>query len=244
MDVAGRKVLEALVKRRRCIPCSVVREDAAADEALNWDEVAIKEHVAKAVRGVVMTAQQKRRNPALEIAESACKLHESRWWQDLHNSLHVRREIRAFLAELRPILVRSMQIDFVDPHLDSDKPRYGDFAKVIRAIRRDCKIVLHFVTAGSVAQVNWEVFERLSVSAGRPVHVVARTKTAFTDEMVPSHDRYLLSDLACLSSTNGFDFDKKSMTLALLAPAQRDRVTQFFDKHYGLGVARNVFGGQ
>jgi len=239
-DVAGRKVLEAIVKRRRCVPSSLKRVEQARDEGLIWDRIALAEHGAKAVRGVILTELQKRRHLESEIAESVCKLHERPWWQDRQLSLQVRRSAKEFIAELHPLFTHSTRIDFVDPHLDLDKPRYGDFLSVLRSIRRECEVILHIVAERSFSQVNWEPFERLASSMRRSVRVVARGKGAFVDEMVPAHDRYLLSDLACLSSTNGFDFDRKSMTLALLPPSQKHRVTRFFDKHYGVEVCARL----
>lgn len=239
-DVAGRKVLEAIIKRRRCVPSFLQRGEPTRDGVVIWDRIALAEHDAKAVRGVLLTELQKRQHPDSEISESVCKLHERSWWQDRQHSLQVKRSAKEFIAELRPLFTHSTRIDFVDPHLDLDKPRYGDFASVLRSIRRECEVILHIVAERSSSQVNWEPFERLASSVRRSVRVVARGKGAFVDEMVPAHDRYLLSDLACLSSTNGFDFDRKSMTLALLPPSQKDKVTRFFDKDYGVEVCTKL----
>ena len=58
---------------------------------------------------------------------------------------------------------------------------------------------------------------------------------------VRSHERFFVSNLALLSTTNGFDTGEGIMTVTLLDRARELGLRTFFERKYGVGVQTVTF---
>lgn len=237
-DDIGMKLLKAVRMRRRLVDAPKHSQDPLVSEN-GWRQEALNSHrKRKKARGLIFTDSGKRSQKDNPIIASILRLDEHEWWSNRSDSISVRRTLDEVKRSLSPFFGHSRRIAFVDPYLSPDPEMVGymDFPKLLSCVKDSCHIALHTVVERAPSAAVETQFQRWADQSNRSFEVVMRDKFAFTNPMVPAHDRYLISDLAVVASTNGFDFGGQktpSMTLSLVGDDQARQVIEFYDRNYG-----------
>jgi len=91
-----------------------------------------------------------------------------------------------------------------------------------------------------LSQDEWKArFQPLADLSGHSFALVLRKQPdAYQSTEIDPHERFIISNLVLLSTTNGFDTGRGMMTVTLLARgSEQDLVhRRFFERTYGVGV--------
>jgi len=242
-DSPGKELLKFAAMRRRLVRRPKDQNCVPITE-IEWESAALSEHQRQKTTGIVVTPSGKARHRDKPIVANILSLSDHVWWDQRKLSSSVRRRWDDVRRAWEPIFRHSSTLMFIDPHIDPDKPRYGDFPRMLEYIAKinpTCVISVHRISPSPLRQAaaqTWACsFKRWAENSKKKFTLFVRGKDeVFRDRDIPLHDRFLISDLAPFSLTNGFDFDGESMTMSLVDPSLRQKTTDFFDKKYGPGV--------
>ena len=235
----GLELVEKLEKQGRLIPCRSTGSQPPTDDP-SWCSEAIATHDERPFTGgVIVTKTVKRAFAREPLVARIDRLASTPWWASRRCSIRMRRAVEAYRGHLESVLRHSNSLMFIDPHLDPDEPRYGDFAILIEGAGRRLpapRIELHrvcYVGSGRErrfpAREDRSYFERRFRRLEEPLRDARVSVEVFIwDDF---HDRYLISDLVGILMANGFDTSRAAdaTTWARLERGDRDDVQREYD---------------
>nr|MBP9913107.1 hypothetical protein [Opitutaceae bacterium] len=244
-NIEGCRFLKALLQRK--MVRGVAKWAGPVDGENDWIGVAQSEHAARPLQGVICSpAIPNLPNP---LISRITHLDQCDWWKAHTSSQNLERTSSAYRKFFEPLFYYSREIMFVDRHLDPTKPNYAEFAELLRFLHVKnplCRVSIHrdfemdkYVNSPAEIRGEWlERFQRIADHSGHSFELVLRKKGAFTANF-KSHDRYLISNMAILSLTNGFDTQKDALmtvTTWVDRTGEANRLRAFFEKKYGSDI--------
>ncbi|MBM3852864.1 MAG: hypothetical protein FJ399_06875 [Verrucomicrobia bacterium] len=244
-DVDGSRLLKALLLRGT-IRCHAPGPVPGHGEA-EWISVAETEHAARPLRGVICS-------PAIQTTDrlvaNITHLDRCAWWTEHPSSWSLNRSLDDYRKFFEPLFTYSRELFFVDQYLDPLEPNYSDFSKLLRFLHQknqSCRVSIHRSIEKQVpgrrplqpSIDEWSGrFQSLADESGHSFELVLRRESeAYLNAQFRPHDRFLISNVAILSLTNGFDTQKYAMTtMTLLREEDGANYRRFYERTYGLGV--------
>lgn len=238
----GRELTKKLAKQGRLVLHPSALSDAPADDS-GWCTEALATHELNPFAGgVIVTKAVKERFVDTALVFAIDRLGSAPWWDGQNCSVRLARTLADYEKHLTLALRYSNSLMFIDPHLDPEKPGYQDFAALLQKAAGKSPpplIEIHRVCyegSGPARQLpligDSRHFKRRFHSVlAEPLHSVGLNAKVFIwDDF---HDRYLISNLAGISLSNGFDTsrDNARTTWARLGNRDRDEIQQEFDRN-------------
>ena len=233
----AREILRKLAKEGRLIEFPPVLPAVPANDP-EWCAEAVAAHEQKALLGgVIVTKNVKDLYYGEGIVECVDRLPAAPWWTSRSPSVRLNRTLADYREQLEPILRCANSLQFIDPHLNPQRPGYREFPGLLAAVGQQKPLIeLHRVCysgSGSGRQVlDGRELERLFRDAlAEPLRAAGLEAEVFVwDDF---HDRYLLSNLIGVSMQNGFDTTRKAVdrtTWNRLGRQEHDSVQREFDE--------------
>jgi hypothetical protein len=234
----GKELLNKLTTQRRLICFPSVLSTAPADDPA-WCREAVATDVApKRLTGIITSAATAPSFAGNAAVASVEKLGSTSWWPARTSSVRTSRKISDYIAALDLVLRHSNSLMLIDPHLQPSKRQYSEFVQILTHAghRSPAPLIeLHRVCyEGSgpnrsfPALADFETEFRSAFSSS--LAGVGLTCEVFIwDDF---HDRFVISNLAGISVSNGFDTSSASnarVTWTRLSRDDRDDVQREFD---------------
>ena len=246
-DILGGRFLKALLERGTVRSFSPAAGPFAAEP--QWIGQAQAENAARRLRGVICSPAA----PATgnRLVSDVRMLDQCDWWTDHENITNwaLRRSFEAYCKFFEPLFVYSREVMFVDQYLDPSKRNYAEFQRLLQLLHRTnrvCRVSIHRSAhqrdregrLQELSQNEWRSrFQQLADFSGHSFELVLRKQPeAYQATEISPHERFFVSNLALLSTTNGFDTGRGEMTVTLLNRASDLGHRRFFERTYGVGV--------
>jgi len=243
-NLIARKIVEALEKRKRLIPAGCYLPAAPRDDR-EWTEEALLGHDRKKAFGIIATHDTAAFFPAGKIVAAATALDDAAWWNGRSDTATIGRAVENYLATFRPVFRYSRSLVFVDPYLDTRKVQYrrsiSEILRYIAQVNRDCRVefVTQFKDREDTGVERAADLKALNIDF-RLKPVLKLVPAAFFNRY--EHERFLVSDLASFSLTNGFDADlepPRMMTVCLLEDSANEDLQRAIDQACGVSACRH-----
>jgi hypothetical protein len=251
-DILGDKFLRALLARGK------VRSFAPATGPFGteaeWIGLAEADNAERPLRGVICSpAAPATNNPLVSDVRS---LDQCDWWTDHTNITNwaLKRSFVDYRKFFEPLFVYSKEVMFVDQYLDPTEPSYAEFRQLLKFLHfrnRHCRVSIqrgshkrdHGPRPHEISKDEWkDRFQPLADFSGHSFELVLRRQPdAYLVTEISPHERFFVSNLALLSTTNGFDTGIGMMTVTLLNRASALEHRRFFERTYGVGVQTVTF---
>jgi hypothetical protein len=185
------------------------------------------------LKGILTTNRVAAQFKAEPLVASVEKLNAARWWQDRSCSVRLERNTDAYLRCLGLVLKHARSLMFIDPHIDPEADRYGEFPRLLLAARRESvqpKIEIHrvcYAGSGKKRDVATDWHEKFCNWLDRPLRDAGLTAEVFI--WFDFHDRYLVTDVVGIMLANGFDTGRARTTWTRLGRGDRDDIQGEFD---------------
>ena len=182
--------------------------------ASDWCQEALASHQQSYLSGIITTKSVAEQFKSEHRISSINNLGNGsvEWWQPLQGNIEIRRDIRSYLLHLKPILDHANSLLFIDPHLDpSSRKSYANFPKIIKELtkRERFPSMVQFHRQGEWDKINerWTTIEEWETRFKNVFLPIIKGTRLKIDVFIwkDFHDRYLLSDLAGIQMSNGFD---------------------------------------
>ena len=234
----GKELVKKLATQGRLISFPPALPAEPVDDYGWCDEALVTHAKLELTGGVIVTRPIKDAHRFEALVEPIDQLRRAAWWRPHDPSIRLRRNVEAYRQHLGLILRHANSIQFIDPHLDPTKSRYGGVAELLRAAggRTPAPLLeIHRVgyegsgsrrTSLDLHQLEADFRGALESdlrAAGLCVHVFVWDRF---------HDRYLISNLVGISLPYGFDTSSESeemTTWSRLGGTARDDVQREFD---------------
>lgn len=243
-NLIARKIVESLEKRKRLIPAECYRPAVPHDDR-EWTEEALLGHEKKKAYGIIAAHETAALFSKHKIVAAATALDEASWWNNRSDTATIGRTAKDYINTFRPVFRYSRGLVFVDPYIDTRKEHYRRSIPVIlhyiAQTNRDCRveIVTQFEDradtgldrAADLGVVNQDLGLKL---------VFKLVSAEFFNKY--QHERFLVSDLASFSLTNGFDADlepPRVMTICLLEDSPSADLQRAIDQACGVSACRS-----
>ena len=210
----GLELVKKLVAQGRLIRCSPALSEPPATDS-GWCAEALSSHGARPLSGgVIVTEPVKREHAREPLVARIDRLRGAPWWAARSPSVKLARTVGDYRKHLDLVLRYSNMLVFVDPHLDPEQLRYGDFGTLLMHAGGRTpapKIELHRICyEGSgpgrkfPTRKDHDYFRRrFHNGLGEKLRAAGlRADVYIWDDF---HDRYLISNLVGISLPNGFD---------------------------------------
>lgn len=189
--------------------------------AQTWFDEAIASHGWQSLLGIIASktaAQQHKENNVVTCIERLTRPD---------SSVELRKQSSAYLEHLKLLLSHASSIQFIDPYLDPTQPHYEQFHFLLTAAKRqDWPPILEFHISASghglnggdrsqFTQAEWKSrFSKLSPT----LQAASLTATVYVWEYF--HDRFIISNLAGISLSNGLDIHREGTAVWSRLPSQ------------------------
>ena len=233
----AKEILKKLATQGRLIEFPPALSAAPANDR-EWCAEALAAHEQRPMRGgVIVTKNVKDHYPDERIVERIDKLAVAPWWASRSPSVRLNRNSAEYREQLEPILRCANSLQFIDPHLNPERPGYREFPELLAAVGRQKPLIeLHRVCYSGSGR-NREILDAVELEGlfrdtlAGPLRAAGLKAGVFVwDDF---HDRYLLSNLIGVSMQNGFDTSRKAAdrtTWNRLGRQEHDSVQREFDE--------------
>lgn len=223
-NLMGKEVIKTLEKRKRLVPAESHLLQTPRNDR-EWTEEALLGHKKAKAFGIVTATESAAFFSEQKIVAAAADLEEAPWWIGRQDTATFARTVEDYITTFRPVLRHSRGLIFVDPYIDTRKEGYETSLREILGYlaRKNPSCHVEFVA---------QYLERNDTGQSRAEHLSALIDGFKLNVVLKfvqgvffrkyGHDRFLISDLASFSLTNGFDADVDSprmMTVCLLEDA-------------------------
>lgn len=233
----AKEILKKLATQGRLIEFPPVLSAAPANDR-EWCAEALAAHEKRPMLGgVIATKNVKDRYPGERIVGRVDKLSVAPWWTSRSPSVRLNRNSAEYREQLEPILRCANSLQFIDPHLNPERPGYREFRELLAAVGRQKPLIeLHRVCYSGSGR-NREILDGAELEGlfRGPLSATLRAAGLKAEVFVWDnfHDRYLLSNLIGVSMQNGFDTTRKAVdrtTWSRLGRQEHDSVQREFDE--------------
>ena len=226
----GKELLKKIKQYNRLFHFPPVIANSPASET-EWCEEALGSHKSIPLNGIIVTNRiidQFRKN---DIVSEIGKVENKTWWRKHQDTeIRIRKCRDDYQQALSTIFRYANSIMFVDPYLDPRKPEYGDFFELILENLRDRSLQpqIEFHRKWTENDDWRSIFVRELSNKYRDAGL--KCQVFIWDDF---HDRFVISNLLGISTSQGFDTTSDSKKIAIwsrLSTATRDHVQREFDK--------------
>lgn len=239
----AKELISKLRKQNRLKQFSAVNAPIPGSDT-EWCKEAVDSSTQKAIESVITTSATKSQYARNNLVSGIESVYSSLWWLNRSTSLRLNRTIGNYKQRLGNILSHANSVLFIDPYLDPEVTRYRCFAELLdicKGTNKTCLIEVHRVCyEGSGAhrriidKAEWERrFNTLrSAIQGQKVKV----NVFIWDDF---HDRYLVSNIAGIQMSNGYDEDSRrdnETTWSRMGRQTLNDVWREFDTNEGVAV--------
>ncbi|NCC61813.1 MAG: hypothetical protein EOM12_12935 [Verrucomicrobiae bacterium] len=242
LSTLTQKLLLQLFKTKRIIidNYSLPSEPSTTEE---WTNTALGSHNQSKLTGIITGTLKCTNNPL--IAQSN-NLDDAAWWSNRTHKITVPRKAQALANAYKTLLRQSTSLLLIDPFIDPSIDRYFNSLKVLLNEtwhnEKLSLIELHRVSITKfddklgrkvdrkLPAAEWEhKFQRLSQfltnnNQSATVYIWEKSRK--------DHDRYLISDLAATSLTNGFDYGESDVTITTIGREERNKVERRYHPNF------------
>ncbi len=246
----GKEIRRKLAAQSRLIRFKSALPNEPADDAAWCAEAIATDGAPTPLTGIITSAATAPQFGAEPAVASIDKLGSTAWWPAGACSLRTVRQVGEYIAALDLVLRHSNSLMLIDPHLRPGRPQYSQFAQLLaHAGKRSPAplIELHRVCyEGSganrtlPAMTEFETEFRSALSASLLAAGLSCDVFIWDD----FHDRYVISNLAGISVSNGFDTSSapnSRVTWTRLSRDDRDEVQREFDPANSVHKLRHRF---
>jgi hypothetical protein len=245
----GKEIRTKLAAQRRLVRFKSILPDEPADDAA-WCAEAVATDGSAPLTGIVTSAATALQFPGNASIASVEKLGSKPWWPTGACSVRTTRQMADYVRALDLMLRHSNSLMLIDPHLRPSKPKYSQFAQLLThsGSRSPSPLIeLHRVCyEGSGATRNLLSITELQTEfqATLSAAFIAAGLTCKVFIWDDFHDRYVISNLAGISVSNGFDTSadpNARVTWTRLSREDRDEVQREFDSANTVHKLRHSF---
>lgn len=245
----------------RLIKCKPERDIAPANMAEWLDEVVRSDRCRKLCGIIVGDKTDTQAKPRVA---KASQLDGADWWTGREYGARIERRTDAYLENFDLLFRHANSFIFCDPYLNPQKRQYSQFYRLLKTIalvnrngsratvRIHCgvdRVYDHFqgrMVVKPMSRSEWQArFEPLAChlrQVGMVVDVFVWDGQKLKDGF---HDRHLLTNIAGLELTNGFDEGRGTMSVSVLGKRAKDVVSRNFEEnvqrpveHFRIGASK------
>ncbi len=228
----AKQFLMMLKKERRLLTYPAILDESIVTGA-DWCREALASNKCSRLTGIMTTEQVAEHFKSESLVALINKIVAGKveWWQPLKGNIEVKRDIRSYLLHLKPILRYANSLLFVDPYLDpSTRKGYAKFPQIIAELTKRERLP-SMVQIHRQGEYDKDNNRRLTISEWEArfndvlLPIISRTKLKI-DVFIWNdcfHDRYLLSDLAGIQMSNGFDEKNPKQSIEITTWSRLDK---------------------
>lgn len=221
----GKELVKKLASQGRLVRHSPALPDSPRND-VGWCAEALKSHVKNPYKGGIIATQSVKNTYTAEgLVSRIDRLSSAPWWNTRSSSVTLKRSKADYITHLDLILRVSNSIQFIDPYLSPDEPRYRCFKELLnRSGHRSPAptVEIHRACYNVPGQGGKSYFEsRFADNLNLTLQSAGlRAKVFIWDNF---HDRYLISNLVGISLPNGFDTGGRHIETRWTRLDRRDR---------------------
>lgn len=228
---------------------SSAHADVVPSTGVEWCNEALKSHVHTKLHGIIADDTTAASFTNNSLVASMSKLTNTNWWIGNSASEELQRTTVEYVKILRPVLLHSNSLMFIDAHLNPMEQRYGSVKQLLQICGTSLKkpvIEVHRACYRGSGENRGILTENDVRNMFSNLTAVARDANLNIEVFVWDnfHDRYLISNLIGINLPNGFDVDMgpPSMTRwSRLDRHHRDNVQKEFHPAAGMHKLRHRF---